>query len=480
MTMNNNLDRVPSGISGLDELIGGGFPRGSLIVLAGNPGTGKTMFSAISIYNSIVNHGEKGVYVSFAESKESFFSNMLSIGLDFKSLEDKRMFYFLDMVTAKEEAAPAMVKTILDEVDRVGAKRLVIDSFSALAQAFKERHEVRVVLHTIMNRITRLLGCTTILIVEVPYGEERIGLGVEEFVADGIIMLRKKRLDGRLLRDLEILKMRGTPIPETQAVFTLKNGFKVFEQYKPKTIEKSRRFEPQPDSEKYFSTGSPDLDEMLGGGYPRGATVLIEIGEQISVHQYHLVTAITVCNFITQGRGAVIIPSRGVGTDLIMERAQEHGLTMDEINRLLRVCVKEHPSFEAKPYLIVLNGSNASEYVEKCFNIEQKLMESTHNPVLRVLGIDTLVDVYGFRDSLIALRACIAKTREVRGLCIMLLKPGYPRLAKMLGATADVYLKITREHGTVLVYGVKPRTNLYALEIDTSRGYPMPKLTPIV
>ncbi|MEM2320895.1 MAG: ATPase domain-containing protein, partial [Candidatus Bathyarchaeia archaeon] len=144
--MKGNINRVPAGVSGLDELIGGGFPKGSLIVLAGNPGTGKTIFSATFIYNGIVNYGERGIYVSFAENRETFLGNMLSIGLDFESLEEEGMFRFLDMVTAREEAAPAIMETILMEVSGFGAKRLVIDSFSALAQAFKETHEARIML----------------------------------------------------------------------------------------------------------------------------------------------------------------------------------------------------------------------------------------------------------------------------------------------------------------------------------------------
>ncbi|MEM3898616.1 MAG: hypothetical protein QXD34_02270 [Candidatus Bathyarchaeia archaeon] len=70
--------------------------------------------------------------------------------------------------------------------------------------------------------------------------------------------------------------------------------------------------------------------------------------------------------------------------------------------------------------------------------------------------------------------------REYGGLAIILLKPGYPQVAKILSALADVHLKITRKYGTVLVYGIKPRTNLYALEVDTSKSYTMPKLTPII
>jgi len=59
------------------------------------------------------------------------------------------------------------------------------------------------------------------------------------------------------------------------------------------------------------------------------------------------------------------------------------------------------------------------------------------------------------------------------------LKPGTPTLSRLVGAIADVHLKVTREHGCLLVYGVKPRTPVYVMELDTSEGYPMPKLTPI-
>ena len=260
-----NISRVSTGVSGLDEVIGGGFPRGSLIILAGNPGTGKTIFSATFLYNGIVNYGERGIYVSFAENRETFLSNMLSLGFNFEELERRDEFRLLDLVTAKGEATPVVMETILREVSEFRAKRLVIDSFSAMAQAFKDTHETRILLHTILSRATRLLGCTTILVVEVPYGENRMGLGMEEFVADGIILLRRSEFEGgRFLREMEILKMRGTPTPEARLVFTLKDGFKAFPPFKPKPIEKPSRFQPQPDTEEFFSTGSPDLDKMLG------------------------------------------------------------------------------------------------------------------------------------------------------------------------------------------------------------------------
>ncbi|MEM1508137.1 MAG: hypothetical protein QXN40_08505 [Candidatus Bathyarchaeia archaeon] len=93
-------------------------------------------------------------------------------------------------------------------------------------------------------------------------------------------------------------------------------------------------------------------------------------------------------------------------------------------------------------------------------------MSRTGQPILRISGADMLIDAYGLR--------------EIGGLGIVLLKPGYPRLAKILSSIADIHLRITREHGAVLVYGVKPRTSLHVLEMDVSKGYAMPKLTPII
>jgi hypothetical protein len=122
-------------------------------------------------------------------------------------------------------------------------------------------------------------------------------LGIEEFVADGIIVLKKGSLDHRPFRELEILKMRGSPTPEVQAVFTLKGRFRVFQPFKPKPVERPSRFKPCPDAEDRFSTGSRDLDEMLGAA-------LIEVDGRTTTLQHHLVCMTTARNFMAQGRTA--------------------------------------------------------------------------------------------------------------------------------------------------------------------------------
>jgi hypothetical protein len=156
------------------------------------------------------------------------------------------------------------------------------------------------------------------------------------------------------------------------------------------------------------------------------------------------------------------------------------GLTVDELNNLMRVCVKYRPDLKPEPYIVALKGESILEDYERYVNIERALMSSTKQPVLYVTEADTLIDAYGEREALWFLRMSLTRTREAEGLGMILIRPGYSRAAEILGSLAHVHLKMTREHGTVLVYGIKPRTNVYVLEVDTSEGYPMPRLTPII
>jgi len=179
----------------LDAVIEGGFPRGSLILVAGNPGTGKTIFSAQFLYRGAVDHAENGVYVTLAERKKDFIEYMRRFGMDFEELEKTGRVRVLDMLTVKDASVSDVLNMIVEEALSLRAKRLVINSFSTLAQAFKEKIEARIMLHTIVGKMVKSAGCTTILIVEIPYGKEGMGLGIEEFVADGIFLLKRGEIN---------------------------------------------------------------------------------------------------------------------------------------------------------------------------------------------------------------------------------------------------------------------------------------------
>ena len=261
-------DRVATGVEGFDSLIEGGFPRGDLILLVGHPGSGKTILSSQFLYNGATKQREPGIYVSFAENREAFLRNMQRSKMDFEKLEREGLFKFIDFVTVKESAVDEALNAVISEIDALKARRLVIDSFSALAQAFAEKIDARIVLHTVLGRMTRLSGVTTILIAEEALGSRVLGGGVEEFVSDAVIVLTHSFERGYLVRNLDIVKMRGTRTSRARLNYDIGNdGLVVYPALTPYPIN-------QIFSER-FSTGIDGLDRMLSGGIYKGHTMLV-------------------------------------------------------------------------------------------------------------------------------------------------------------------------------------------------------------
>jgi circadian clock protein KaiC len=249
-------DRASTGVDGLDTLIGGGFPKGSLVIVAGEAGSGKTIISAQYLHHGASKVAEPGIYVSFAENRETFLHNMRKLNMDFESLEQEGKFKFLDYATITEKAVTETLTNVLSEIDRLKARRLVIDPFTALAQAFKGPLDARVAIHTILGKMVRQVGCTTVLITEKAFGVERMGLGVEEFVADGVVLLTLSSERGHLERRLQVVKMRGTRARNQGIRYDIgERGVTVYQLPEIKPVNRIYR--------RRLDSGIEGLDEML-------------------------------------------------------------------------------------------------------------------------------------------------------------------------------------------------------------------------
>ncbi|MCL6578980.1 MAG: AAA family ATPase [Candidatus Bathyarchaeota archaeon] len=203
-------ERVPTGIPELDKLIEGGFPRHAMILLAGGPGAGKTILSAKFLHEGALKYGEPGVYVCFAETKRMFIRDMKNFGMDFEALALENRVSILDLSIGAEIEVQSALNQIMEAVTSIRARRLVIDSITAMSVGLKSELEKRRMIH-LLYRIIQNSGCTTIMITDMPYGTNRIGGGIEEFIADGIMMMQTSyNSEGVLRRHLRILKMRGT------------------------------------------------------------------------------------------------------------------------------------------------------------------------------------------------------------------------------------------------------------------------------
>jgi circadian clock protein KaiC len=260
------LDRISTGIAGLDSLIEGGIPRGFTVLVAGNPGTGKTILTSHFLYDGL-KKGESTVYVSFGESKKQYYDNLEKFGMNFVNFEKQNKFRFLDLATVTKEGIGDALEEMIETVQNIKAQRVVIDSFSAILLAFNDINEARIALHVVIGKMLRAEGLTNMLIAEVPIGENSIGSGMEEFVADGIIHLAHGTSNA-VPSTVKIVKMRGTAMDREPHVSIIgKEGMIVYPKQSLSILGNS--------STDRVKTGIDGLDERVFGGFLMGTSTAL-------------------------------------------------------------------------------------------------------------------------------------------------------------------------------------------------------------
>ncbi len=202
----DDIRRVATGIEGFDELMEGGIPERSLVLLTGTTGTGKSIFSMKFLIEGALS-GEPGIYVSLQESMNETINQMRFFGWPVDELISKNMLHIVQPELYNYEA---LLTAIEDAVDKVGAKRLVIDSISIIGMYFEEPFKIRKSVLDLSNMLKKL-GCTTIAVSEIGEGQNELSpYGVEEYVADGVIILYYIKKGNMFLRAVAIRKMRST------------------------------------------------------------------------------------------------------------------------------------------------------------------------------------------------------------------------------------------------------------------------------
>ncbi|MBI4021698.1 MAG: AAA family ATPase [Candidatus Aenigmarchaeota archaeon] len=201
------MDRVKTGITGLDDILSGGIPRNQVMLLTGTAGTGKTIFCSQFIHAGLKAHKEPGVYLTFEEPAEYIKENVKEFGFDFSPYEKAGTFAFIKYDPYRaEDVLEALESTIRE----VGAKRVVIDSVSALALHIRDEEELRRIVFN-MSVMLRKLKCTAILVSEIVAGSHGISrYGVEEFVSDSVVVLYYERHQSTFSRALQVWKLRGS------------------------------------------------------------------------------------------------------------------------------------------------------------------------------------------------------------------------------------------------------------------------------
>lgn len=207
------IQRVESGIPGLDKMIEGGFVKNSTNLIAGNAGTGKTIFGCQYILQGL-KIGENGVYVTLEQTKEDILEDVGRFGWDilFRKYIDQNKFM---LYSTFPTSIKKLEETSFDIIKRINAKRFVLDSLTVASLGWEQTTDTSKIRRDVFDMMTTLkkLGVTSLLLTEIPESENKSlsRFGFEEFLADGVITLNYLEYSsGGAPRSLIVRKMRRT------------------------------------------------------------------------------------------------------------------------------------------------------------------------------------------------------------------------------------------------------------------------------
>jgi circadian clock protein KaiC len=269
------LNKSPTGIEGLDEITSGGLPTGRASLICGAAGCGKTMLAVEFLVRGATQFNEPGVFMMFEENASELSANVVSLGFDLDALQTQKLIV-LDHVHIERSEIEVTGDYDLEglfirlghAIDSIGAKRVVLDTVEALFAGLQNH----AVLRAELRRLFRWLkdrGVTAVITGEKGDGASITRYGLEEYVADCVIILDQRIVEQISTRRLRVLKYRGTAHGMNEYPFLIgSHGFSVL----PIT---SLQLDHEV-STKRVPTGIERLDEMLGGqGVFRGSSVLI-------------------------------------------------------------------------------------------------------------------------------------------------------------------------------------------------------------
>ena len=274
--MQRPVEKLLTSIPGFDHVANGGLPKGRTTLITGSAGTAKTVFASQFLVEGIRHADEGGVFVTFEESVDDIRRNMHGFDWDIPGWERDGKWAFVDAsrhdietIFMGEYDLRALLARIQHAIVKVDAKRVSLDSLGAIFAQFTDSAMLRSELYHIASALKQM-DVTTIMTAERTDEYGKIArFGVEEFVADNVVVLRNVLEEEKRRRTVEILKFRGTSHRKGEFPFTVIPGRGIV------VIPLSAIELNQRSSDLRISSGIHELDKMCGGGFFRDAVLLV-------------------------------------------------------------------------------------------------------------------------------------------------------------------------------------------------------------
>jgi circadian clock protein KaiC len=395
------MERLPVGIDGFDLVAEGGLPAGRATLVAGTAGSAKTVFAVQFLAGGVL-RGEPGVFVTFEESPEEIRRNVEGLGWDVAAWEAERKWAFVDASHQPEDEAivagdydlGALMARIEYAVRTIGAKRVAVDSMGAIFTRLGGDNGIRRELHRVLHGL-KALGVTSVVTAErsSEYGEIA-RYGVEEFVADNVVILRNVLEDEKRRRTVEVLKFRGAPHQKGEFPFTVISAGGIV------VVPLSAMELTAHSSSMRIPSGIAELDAMCGGGFFRDSIILVSgatgTGKTLMVTQFMAggVDAGERCLLFAfeESREQLFRNATGWGVDF--ERREREGQ--------LRVVCEYPESASLEDHLVRMKG------ILEEFKPNRVAVDS-------LSALERVSTVRGFREFVIGLTSFM-KQQEVAGL----------------------------------------------------------------
>lgn len=266
------MQKVPTAIPGMDEVLHGGLPAGRTTLAGGGPGSGKSIFGMQFLYNG-AKYGEPGIFVAFEERAEAVRNNALTLGWDLAPLEKEGKLFLLEAhvdpqtVLSGDFTIKGLLAIIEGKAKSIGAKRIVIDAIDILLRLFDDPARERSELYSLHDWLNDR-GLTAVLTVKSAVGAD-IATRYEflDFMADCVIHFDNRVVEQVSTRRLRVTKYRGSGFFPNECPFIIREGINVISASGTEIRHKAKATK--------VSSGLTRLDSMLDGGFRRGSSILI-------------------------------------------------------------------------------------------------------------------------------------------------------------------------------------------------------------